>query len=84
MLHISTPLITTQESQAAAILVKYHAHGRDRHDPLVMFEMAQIRQAIKKEEEINKYTSYWSLFTTPGNRKRMRIILAIGVFSQWR
>jgi Sugar (and other) transporter len=26
---------------------------------------------------------YKSLFTTPGNRKRMRIILALAFFSQW-
>lgn len=36
------------------------------------------------EEEINKSTSYLSLFATPGNRKRMRIIIAIAMFSQWR
>jgi len=49
-----------------------------------MFEMAQIRHAIRMEEEINQSTSYLSLFQTPGNRKRMRIILGIAVFSQWR
>ncbi|KAF8806955.1 general substrate transporter [Phlegmacium glaucopus] len=74
---------TGKENKAAAILAKYHANGSDGHHPLVMFEIAQIRRAIDKEEEINKSTSYWSLFSTPGNRKRMRIILAIGVFSQW-
>ena len=83
-MHISTPLTTAQEDKAAAILLRYHTNGSDEHDQLVMFEMAQIRQAIRKEEEVNKCTSYRSLFTTPGNRKRMRIILAIGVFSQWR
>jgi hypothetical protein len=77
-------LITAQESKAAAILAKYHANANNEHDALVLFEMAQIRHALRKEEEINKYTSYWSLFSTPGNRRRMRIIIAIGVFSQWR
>jgi len=71
------------ESKAAQVLVKYHAHGSDVRDPLVTFEMAQIRHAIRIEEEINASTSYWSLFATPGNRKRMRIIMAIAVFSQW-
>jgi len=71
------------ESRAAAVLAKYHARGSDERDPLVMFEMAQIRHAIRMEEEINASTSYWSLFQTPGNRKRMRIILGIAVFSQW-
>lgn len=72
------------ESKASAVLAKYHAHGSDERDPLVTFEMAQIRHAIRLEEETNKSTSYLSLFSTPGNRKRMRIILAIAVFSQWR
>lgn len=66
------------------ILAKYHANGGDERDPLVVFEMAQIRHALRLEERINKATSYWSLFSTPGNRKRMRLIMAIAVFSQWR
>ncbi|TFK28132.1 hexose transporter [Coprinopsis marcescibilis] len=72
-----------RESKAAQILAKYHANGGDERDPLVTFEMAQIRHALRLEERINKTTSYWSLFQTPGNRKRMRIIIAIAVFSQW-
>ncbi|KAF8656222.1 hypothetical protein AX16_002658 [Volvariella volvacea WC 439] len=71
------------EGQAARILAKYHASGGDERDPLVVFELAQIRHAIRMEEEINKSTSYKSLFMTEGNRKRMRIIIAIAVFSQW-
>lgn len=66
------------------MLVKYHANGSDERDPLVTFEMAQIRHAIRIEEDINKSTSYWSLFSVPGNRKRMRIIMALAIFSQWR
>ena len=66
------------------MLSKYHANGNDRRDPLVMFEMAQIRHALRIEEEINRNTTFWSLFATSGNRKRMRIIIAIAVFSQWR
>ncbi|KAH6913115.1 hexose transporter [Coprinopsis sp. MPI-PUGE-AT-0042] len=72
-----------RESKAAQILAKYHANGGDERDPLVVFEMAQIRHALRLEEKISKATSYMSLFSTPGNRKRMRIIMAIGVFSQW-
>jgi len=49
-----------------------------------VFEMAQIRHAIRAEEMINKTTNYFTLFKTPGNRKRMMLIVAIAVFSQWR
>ncbi|KAG6908546.1 hypothetical protein DXG01_004179 [Tephrocybe rancida] len=71
------------EGKAAAVLAKYHANSRDERDPLVVFELAQIRHAIRMEEEINASTSYKSLFSTPGNRKRMRLIIAIALFSQW-
>ena len=73
-----------KEEKASKVLAKYHANGGNEHDPLVVFEIAQIRHAIKMEAEINRRTSYWSLFSTPGNRKRMMIIMAIAIFSQWR
>ncbi|KAH7921039.1 general substrate transporter [Leucogyrophana mollusca] len=71
------------ESQAARILARYHANNADERDPLVVFEMAQIRHALKLEREIASGTSYWTCFSTPGNRKRMFTVIAIAVFSQW-
>lgn len=50
----------------------------------VVFELAQIRHALRIEEDINKSTSYLSLVSTPGNRRRMMLVLAIAIFSQWR
>lgn len=49
-----------------------------------MFEMAQIRHALKLEKEASRIYSWRILFATPGNRKRMRLIVALAVFSQWR
>ncbi|KAH8826662.1 general substrate transporter [Flagelloscypha sp. PMI_526] len=72
-----------KEGQAAKILAKYHANGGDERDPLVQFEMAQIRHAIRMEGEISQNTSYLTLFSTPGNRRRMKLIIAISIFSQW-
>ncbi|KAI0029707.1 general substrate transporter [Vararia minispora EC-137] len=74
---------TGRESQAARILSKFHANGYDERDPLVVFEMAQIRYALKMERDTSQVASFLTLFRTPGNRKRMRIILAIAIFSQW-
>ncbi|KAJ7139463.1 general substrate transporter [Mycena epipterygia] len=71
------------ESKATKILSKYHANGATEPHPLVQFELAQIRHALRLQEEIDRGSSYWSLFTTPGNRKRMRIIIGIAIFSQW-
>lgn len=72
------------EGKASKILAKYHANAGDEHDPLVVFELAQIRHAIRMEEEATRITSWLTLFSTPGNRKRMRLIVAIAIFSQWR
>ncbi|KAH7915610.1 hypothetical protein BJ138DRAFT_1132510 [Hygrophoropsis aurantiaca] len=71
------------ESQAARILARYHANNADERDPLVVFEMAQIRHALKLEREIASGTSYWTCFSTPGNRRRIFTVIAIAVFSQW-
>ncbi|KAF9223402.1 general substrate transporter [Gyrodon lividus] len=71
------------ESQAARILATYHVHGGDERDPLVVFEMAQIRHALKLEKEMAFGTSYWTCFSTPGNRRRMFTIIGLAVFSQW-
>jgi hypothetical protein len=46
--------------------------------------MVKIMHALSAEKEINKNASFASLFATPGNRKRMRVILGIALFSQWR
>ena len=73
-----------QESEAARILARFHADRGDERDPLVVFEMAQIRHALKLEKEIAKTTAWSSLYSTAGNRKRMGIIIALAVFSQWR
>jgi hypothetical protein len=82
--HPTYRLLIKQEGRAAQILAKYHANNGDERDPLVVFEMAQIRHAIRLEERVNQSTTYISLFRTPGNRKRMMLIMAIAVFSQWR
>ncbi|EJF64973.1 general substrate transporter [Dichomitus squalens] len=72
-----------RESKAARILARYHSLTHDEQDPLIMFEMAQIRHALKLEKETSKSTSFITLFSTVGNRKRMLIIIALAVFSQW-
>lgn len=70
------------EAKARAILVKYHAGG-DEQDPLVDFEMNEIKSALAFEKQVKSNGSWKSLIVTKGNRKRMRIIVAIGFFSQW-
>ncbi|KAG2146187.1 uncharacterized protein EDB93DRAFT_1086637 [Suillus bovinus] len=71
------------ESKAARVLAQYHADGPNQSDHLVAFEMAQIRHALNIEREIAFSPSYLTCFATPGNRRRMFIVISIAVFSQW-
>ncbi|KAG1758503.1 hypothetical protein EDD22DRAFT_189025 [Suillus occidentalis] len=71
------------ESQAMRVLAQYHANGRDERDPIVTFEMAQIRHALNLERQFAFGKSYLRCFSTPGNRQRMFVIIWIAVFSQW-
>jgi len=45
--------------------------------------MAQIRHALKIEKEASEKLTFFQLWSTPGNLKRLRIIVAIAIFSQW-
>ncbi|KDQ15950.1 hypothetical protein BOTBODRAFT_130708 [Botryobasidium botryosum FD-172 SS1] len=72
-----------KDTEAIRILAKYHANGNEL-DPLVQFEYNEIREAMAIEREIARESTYLSLLSTPGNRRRMRIICALGLFSQWR
>ncbi|CAG7849304.1 SubName: Full=Related to hexose transporter protein {ECO:0000313/EMBL:CCA69468.1} [Serendipita indica DSM 11827] len=69
-----------RDEEAKAILARYHAGGDGSH-PLISFEYNEIKEAIALEAEAAR-VSWLDLFRTPGNRRRMRIILGIGVFSQ--
>lgn len=69
------------EQEALDTLGYYHANGNN-DDPLVQFEFQEIKASIE-EEKIQNQTNWFDLFRTPGNRRRMRVILAIAVFSQW-
>ncbi|KAG2367842.1 general substrate transporter [Suillus spraguei] len=71
------------ESQAARVLARYHANGPSECGHLVAFEMAQIRHAHNVERKVASSPSYMTCFATPGNRRRVFIIISIAIFSQW-
>ncbi|OAA61799.1 hexose transporter protein [Niveomyces insectorum RCEF 264] len=67
--------------RAKQILAKYHAQG-DLNDELVNVEFDEIQQTLSLEQEYEK--NAWSeLWSTPGNRRRLIILVSIGFFSQW-
>ena len=59
----------------------YHFHSRQ--DPLVEFEFQEIKDAISFERTVASSFGWISLLTSPGNRRRLRIIVALAMFSQW-
>lgn len=63
------------------MIAKYHSNG-DRHSPLVRFEVAEIQTALTQEKE--QKAMKWSEFVrTPGNRRRLYILLFVGYITQW-
>ncbi|KAI0744334.1 general substrate transporter [Daedaleopsis nitida] len=71
-----------REDEALKVLAYYHANG-DRTDPLVEYEFEEIRAAIKFDKEVAANVGWLSLIRSPGNRRRLRIMIAIAFFSQW-
>ncbi|OBZ67382.1 Lactose permease [Grifola frondosa] len=71
-----------KEKAALHTLAYYHADGNE-NDALVQYEFEEIKTAIRLDREASKNVGWKALFNTPGNRKRMVIIVAIAWFSQW-
>lgn len=70
-----------REEEAHKILAKFHANG-DMNDELVLHEMVEIRSALELEEA-NSQTSYLDFFRTPANRRRLFIVCAISIGTNW-
>ncbi|KAF6745384.1 hexose transporter [Ephemerocybe angulata] len=71
-----------RNEQALKTLAYYHADGNDQ-DPLVQYEYNEIKAAIDLDRTVAEKVGWKTLVATPGNRRRMRIIIAIAFFSQW-
>jgi hypothetical protein len=71
-----------RDAQALNVLAYYHADGNEQ-DPLVQYEYEGIKAAINLDRAAAASVGWVSLVSTPGNRKRLTIIVAIAWFSQW-
>lgn len=70
-----------RHEEALEILVKYHAEG-DHNDEFVQLEYSEIKAAIALDKEIG-HTGWVDFLRSKGNRKRIALITALGLFSQW-
>jgi hypothetical protein len=68
---------------ALSLLMRAEMNACIREDPLVQYEFEEIKAAIAFDREVAANVGWTSLFKTPGNRRRMRIIVALAFFSQW-
>ncbi|KAI0701342.1 hexose transporter [Cytidiella melzeri] len=71
-----------REEKALQTLAYYHADS-DETDALVLFEFNEIKAGIELDRTVSANVGWSALWSTPGNRKRMTIIIAIAFFSQW-
>ncbi|WOO85202.1 Lactose permease [Vanrija pseudolonga] len=70
-----------QKDKAHALLAKLHANG-DMTDELVVNELNEIVEACDADRERGKTSSFADFVRTPGNIKRLLIILVFGFISQ--
>ncbi|CAH0020325.1 unnamed protein product [Clonostachys rhizophaga] len=70
----------SRPEEARAILVKYHAEG-DEDSEFVNAEFRQMRAVI--EAEVANKTTWKTMIATPGNRRRVMVLVMLGIFSQW-
>ncbi|KAM0189095.1 hypothetical protein ACHAPI_010240 [Fusarium lateritium] len=71
---------TIQNSEALNILIKYHANG-DASNPFIQAKYTEIQNTIELETQAAE--NGWMVFLqTPGNRKRLLLIILTSFFSQ--
>jgi len=71
-----------RDADALHVLAYYHADGNER-DPLVQYEYEEIKATIDIDRTVTTSIGWTSLIKTPGNRRRLTIVVAIAWFSQW-
>ncbi|KFY98423.1 hypothetical protein V500_01664 [Pseudogymnoascus sp. VKM F-4518 (FW-2643)] len=68
--------------EARQILRSFHAAG-GASARLVDFEINEMEENIRIEQAITSQSSYFDLYSTPGNRRRTTIASILGLFAQW-
>jgi hypothetical protein len=71
-----------QCEKAKKILAHYHAEG-DEEDELVNIEYSEIYTSLNLDKQLGQSTGYSDFLRTPGNRKRIMLVIAMCLFQQW-
>lgn len=67
--------------KAHETLARVHANG-DMNDEVVLIELKEIKDTLTLEKEYES-NGWMELIRTKGNRRRLLILLTLGLFSQW-
>ncbi|KAF5976536.1 hexose transporter [Fusarium coicis] len=70
-----------RSEEALKVLADEHANG-DLNDELVRYEFDEICQALQLEKE-NNNAKYSDFLKTPGNRRRLLVLVTMGTGSNW-
>ncbi|KAF2222788.1 general substrate transporter [Elsinoe ampelina] len=71
----------SRSDEALAIIRKYHGNDLPNSDLFVTLSHREMEAVIRAETE--NETPWSALWSTPGNRRRIFIIVMLGLFSQW-
>jgi sugar porter (SP) family MFS transporter len=74
-------VINGKGEQAKIVMAEFHANGHV-DDQLVLCELSKMCASDEMENQ-NREAGWLSLCSTPGNRKRLVLSVAIGVATQW-
>lgn len=70
-----------RDDEAWDFLVKYHADG-DEDDEIIKAEYQEISNWIREERKFNEGKSLFSVLSSTGNRRRIIILVSLGIFQQ--
>lgn len=68
--------------EARSFLFDYHAEG-NYQDPIVQAEYEEIVAWVETEKEQNKGKSLWEILSTNSNKRRLIVLVSLGIFQQW-
>lgn len=81
LIHLQWLIRHQREEEAIEVLARYHANG-DRNDPLVLWELDGIRTSLISEE-MNQQARYIDFLKTPGNRRRLAVLISLCLGLNW-
>lgn len=75
-------IANSRDDEARAILVKYHGNGDPSH-PIVELEWEEMHRDIQTDASDKRWWDYSELFKTRSARRRIFMVLLMGVFGQF-